>query len=680
MIEAAGRRPDRRILNIGRAAVALVSLAFVVLLARVAQLQVHPADRLVEQMTPRVAARIEPPPRGELQDRLGRPLAVTRFGARVLVDPTILDRRTLDQTIVKLAQASGLDPDLIGTTIQHALDRNDAVARELAEPASSIVPAAFTPADPDTPTDDDSESATAKPRTLLRYLPIGPIIPDAKAAAVRDLKLRGVSIERRPIREYPGGLAPASLVGLVGFEHVGLLGAEFTMNEELLGAKGRILYAHDRAGRPLWIDPGQVNPATPGLDVRLSIDLEVQRIAYQELDRGIHDSDAAGGRCIVLDPVTGEVLAIVDLLRELPNLAAYPWEPEAKPGTKADPRAASRPPPRQRYQVYKPDERRKKNPALARNRCVEDVYEPGSTFKPFVWSTITELGLARLDEVFDTEGGKWHTSYGRYVEDVAKRASMTWREVLINSSNIGMIKGAERLSFQQLHDAVVRFGFGSRTGIELPGEATGLVTPLKRWSKYSQTSYAHGNEVAVTPVQMVRAFSAFARTGELAGTIPQIHLRAVAPSGDGIDDAEFQKGVVYRVLPSAIADTTRDTMRQVAENVEAKMKDTPPGGWRYEMFGKSGTAEIPLGKAPKGFRRPRWASGYYDDQYNCSFIAGAPSEHPRIVVIVVIDDPGPDVIAHKRHYGSMSAGPVVRRIVERTLTYLGTPPSPSRAE
>jgi cell division protein FtsI (penicillin-binding protein 3) len=218
----------------------------------------------------------------------------------------------------------------------------------------------------------------------------------------------------------------------------------------------------------------------------------------------------------------------------------------------------------------------------------------------------------------------------------------------------------------------VRFGFGQRTGIGVPGrtiraEAEGIVTPLSRWSKYSQTSVAYGHEVAVTPVQMARAFSAFARTGERAGTLPRLRLTAA--------DQEEGPGVEYRVLPPHIAQLTRAVMTDVLDGVDAKM-EKPEGGWRYKLFGKSGTAMIPLGAPPKGFRKPRGATTFYDNQFNSSFIAGGPVESPRLVVVVVIDDPGPRPGDRRMRYGSAAAGPVARRVLERALTYLGTPPSP----
>jgi cell division protein FtsI/penicillin-binding protein 2 len=218
--------------------------------------------------------------------------------------------------------------------------------------------------------------------------------------------------------------------------------------------------------------------------------------------------------------------------------------------------------------------------------------------------------------------------------------------------------------------AIHRFGFGSATGIGLPGETAGVVTPRKAWSKFTQTSVSFGQEVAVTPVQMVRAFSAFARSGELAGTLPPVRLTA-----PGTEEADAS--VIHRVLRPDIVMEVRKILIEVVEQMDSKMaanKDHPESGWRYTMFGKSGTAQIPLGKAPKGKRRPP-GMGFYEKQYRTSFIAAGPVDEPRLVVLVVIEDPGPDLVDHRVYYGAYTAGPVVRRVMERALSYLGTPPS-----
>lgn len=684
-------------------------LLLAVMLARVAQLQLSPSHQLQQFLGPKVSTRTELPVRGDLSDRRGRLLSASRFGYRLVIDPMTFPDPP-DAAIVALARASGLKAEEIGERVMWAREENlkrlaaSGKSLEVAKPQLSLkmllarVVGSGEVSPPSQPelidqVVQESEADPEKTKGPIRYLPIPPkgIVEEAAAKAVfaarvkdskgRETAIPGVRLERRAVREYTGGAEVATLAGRVNADDMGLTGLEHRLNELLSGERGRVTYVRDARGRPLWIEPGQVQPAKPGEDVRLTLDLELQKIGYEELLRGVDEADAAGGRLVIADPHTGELLAMVDIVRPVKDTIAYPW---VKSSVKKTGQHEAPPPPTfpggRRFVTLSYDPNAINNPVLARNRCIEDVYEPGSTFKPFVWSTITELGLAKTDEVFDTEGGRFHTFYGRYVEDVTKRDQMTWTEVLVNSSNIGMIKASERMSFAQLHDVCVRFGFGQPTGVfrllpgqGLGGEASGLVTSLKRWSKYSQTSVAYGHEVAVTPVQMVRAFSAFCRTGKEAGTVPALKLITSDP-------AQADAGVTYRVLPPGVAELTRRTMQGVTENMERQLADLNVGGtgetgWKYIIFGKSGTAEIPLGKPPPGYRRPIGSSGYYDGQYNSSFIAGGPLEEPKLVVLVVIDDPGPRKVRDRMHYGSRVAGPVVRRIMERALDYVGAKPS-----
>lgn len=660
-----------------------MTLALTLLLGRVAMLQFAPEPALRRSIQQRVSHREVTAMRGDLVDHRGRLLATTRLGYRAFVDPMELPDPP-DEAIVALSEAAGVSVDALGERIVKFAAVNAAKVSGIPEPRAqtdaevraellqSVLSRLGLSADdveqPESLENGPVAGSVMGPsepvRGLIRYVRVSDILTDEQVAKVRSARIPGVHLERRAVREYPGGDLVASIIGKVGADETGLMGSEKRLEPLLQGKDGRVGYVRDSYGRPLWIEVGQVRPAERGRDIRLSIDLELQRMAEEELQRGVEDANACGGRLVMIDPGTGEVLAMVDIVREVPGLVEFAWQP-------ADAKQWSPPGGRGRYRTLPEDKGRKIHPALGRNRCVEDAYEPGSTFKPFVWSTITELGLARIDEVFNTENGRWNPYPGRHIEDVVKRPTMTWAEVLVNSSNIGMIKGAQRLSFAQLRDAVDRFGFGHRTNLGLPGESGGIVTTMKNWSKYSQTSVAFGHEVAVTPVQMVHGYTAFARSGENAGTIIPLHLFA--------DEESRPDGAsVKRVLPASTAILTRQTMAHVVENLDTRLAHArdAEGGWRYSMFGKSGTAEIPLGKAPAGFRRPRGSSGYYDNQYNSSFIAGAPLEAPRLLVIVVIDDPGPERIARRAHYGSSVAGPVVRRVMERALTYLGVPASP----
>lgn len=587
---------------------------------RVAQLQTSPTPALAAHMDERTITRREIAPRGDVLDRRGRLLAGTTVGRRVFVDPTRFPEPYND-SILRLAGAIGVEPHVVGERVLSRIEEN--------------------------------RRRVAEGRKPIRYVSIGGVLDAWRIEQVERLAMRGVYLEQRSVRQAPAGGAAAEIIGKVGVDHDGLLGAERSFDRALEPQDGKLEFVHDARGRALWIEAGGYLAPEAGQSLRLSMDLAIQEIAAEELARGCEEADAAGGRVIVFDPATGDVLAMVNHVREIPGLPQP--KPRGTPKDRADPYTGVR------FAVIPPDPGRAIHPAMARNRCVEDAYEPGSTFKPFLWSTVTDLGLAKPEEVVDTEAGRWRTPYGRPIEDVVELDRQTWSEVLINSSNIGMVKMVSRMDHKQARDAVLRFGFGERTGVDLPGESTGLVTSLRNWTKYTQTSVAMGYEVAVTPVQMVRAFSAFARPGELAGTMPEIRLLASdSPGGVGAKAPE-------RAVSPWAALLARESMKGVGANLDSRLVrnkklDHPP---LYEMFGKSGTAKI---ARPDG-------RGYYERQYRTSFIAGAPFVNPRIVVLVVIDDPGPDRIRTRTHFGSFTAGPIVRRIVDRALGYLGVPPT-----
>lgn len=639
-------RADRFALGLAGAFTAAMAM----ILIRVVQLQVAPGPRVAAMLMPRQTITAVPAPRGDVVDRNGRPLATTKFGEQVYVDPVEFPDPP-DEAIARLAAALGVSADALGERIVARMTENR--RRAALRDAARLV----------------SEATPVKVLPLIRYVRVSDVVPPAVAHAVRSLRMPGVHLERRGVRAYPAQALAAAVVGKVGVEHEGRLGVEHVQDEVLRGRAGRLVYVRDAAGRPLWLSPGSYVSPRAGDDVRLSLDLEIQRIAEEELRRGVEEADAAGGRCVVMDPRTGEVLALADIVRPVPDAVDFPWvDATARPGTLPD--AV----PHRRYRTIPEDPGRAVHPALARNRCVEDVYEPGSTFKPFIWATATELGLLKPQDVLQTGNGVWRTPYGRIIRDVIRREQMTWAQVLMYSSNAGMAQAAERMTHDQMYAAVRRFGFGSRTGIGLPGEAAGLVTPRRQWTRYTQTSVAFGHEIAVTPIQMARAFCVFARSGTLAGTLPDVRLLAVEP-GD-------PPPMLHRVLRPDVALLTRRIMHDVALAMESRMTADGASGqssaraaWAYAMFGKSGTAEIPLGRPPPGKRRPPGNKGYYPRQYTSSFIAGAPLDDPRLVVLVIIDDPGPARVRSNTYYGALTAGPVVRRITERALWYLGVPPT-----
>jgi cell division protein FtsI/penicillin-binding protein 2 len=564
-----------RILAWARLLVGVTILLMLGVGARVVQLKIAPDPRLAGAVGSPLSGRGEPARRGDVLDRRGRVLATTSTGHRLFVDPREVD--DVQTIAVDLARLTGGDVIEMDKAISARLHRRYVVVNELLEPW--------------------------------------------QVDAVRGSRLRGVGLEARPVRHYPGGAFAEALVGTVGFEHTGLSGMELRFDGRLRPRRGRLTYLRDVRRKALWVEPGDYRPGRDGADVRLSIDLVIQEMAEHRLARAVETFNAGGGRVVVLDCRTGEVLALHDVLN-----------------------------PREGWDEYSEDPARIEHPALGRNRCATDPYEPGSTFKPFAWAVATELGRAELDEVLDTpEHTGYRTSYGRLIRDSHYYGPSTWRKVLVKSMNSGMAIVADRLTHREMQDALARFGFGERTSARLPGESAGIMTSRADWSSYTQSSVAMGHEIGVTMLQMVRGFSAFARDG----TMPALRLTAV-----GADEPAPQ--VLRRAISGEAAMTARRVMHDVMqEGTGARIRSE-----LYSMFGKSGTAQLPRTDAP----------GYHEDRYFSSFVAGAPLDEPRLVVLCVIDDPE----RAKGHWGTDVAGPVVRDLIDGTLRYLGVAPDLDR--
>jgi cell division protein FtsI/penicillin-binding protein 2 len=573
VIDAHQRQADR-VLRWGRVMLVLLALGLAALLVRVVQLKLAPEPRLADAVGSPMSSRIEMARRGSVLDRTGRILASSTAGWRLFVDPEEVD--DLSTIAVDLARIIQIDP------IQ--------IERRLVDHPGS------------------------------RYVIVDHLLDDWQVDAVTAAKLRGIGLEPRLVREYHYGGLAAGVLGKVGFENHGLSGAEGRFDDALEPATGRLAYLRDARRRPLWIDPVGYQRGEDGHDLRLSLDVVIQELAEERLARAMREHRAGGGRLIVADCITGELLAVCDLLN-----------------------------PRKGSDEIASAEARGRDPAFRASRCVSDPYEPGSTFKPFIWSVATELGRARLEEILPIpEDGPHRTSRGRRIRDVKAYGPCSWRTVLVKSINSGMAIVAERLSEREMQSAVSRFGFGQPTRCGMPGETAGIVTSPRHWSHYTQTSVAMGHEIAVTPVQMVRGFSAFARDG----TLPTLRITALDESVTGRQD-EFR--LIQRVLPVELVRTAREAMREVMTAGTGRLAESS----QYQLFAKSGTAQLPK----KG------GQGYYEDRYVSSFIAGAPYADPRIVVLCVIDDPDRST----GHFGGAIAGPVVRDVVEGTLAYLGVP-------
>lgn len=623
------------------------SVMLLAILVRVVQLQAAPPQQIVDVLDARERQHTIGVPRADVLDRRGRPLAVSRYVHRVFFDPVeiakVLDegRITIDELAAAMAWMTGEDDFEVDRRIQVALGQNRDRRRAIEEAKANPV---------------EGE----KPRPLIRYVRVGGHLDDHKLAIVRAHPLPGIHLEREPVRDRVGGDLAASIVGKVGSEPKYSEGLERTMRERLEGQPGEITYTHDAKGRPLWIARGAAKTPEPAPPLHLSLDLEIQRIARAELSRAVEDADAAGGMVIVLDPATGEVLAMADVLREVEN-EPYPWADARVPKSEWPQRVDLF----RRFEFVRPDPLGERDPAIARNRVVEDAYEPGSTFKAFVWAALTDGHPELLDRVFEPAPGGVTFINGRRLSDVRANGRQTWPEILVNSSNIGMATAAQEFTPGEFRAALQRFGIGEPPRVGLPDEAHGTLRSLKDWNSYTHVSIAFGQEVTASVAQVARAFCAFARNGNEAGTVPSLRLSAVGVDG-------VQGLVARRAVSPEAAMATRAVMVEIAENLDQKMRGEAP--FAYTMFGKSGTAQVAPERTEPWHRRPRGARGYLERQYVSSFVGGAPLERPRVVVMVSIEDPGPETIRRNQYYGSSVAGPAVRRIVEKVLPYLGVEP------
>ena len=587
--------PDR-IRNWTRITLGCTMVALSLTLVRVAQLKIAPPDKLDAAAGRRTSERAELAPRGEVLDRRGRPLAMSLVGYRLYCDPAFIYERGWDAA----KKRAKTDPNAV------------AECDPFRDAAIALAPILRT-----TP---QQVHELLKTNAERRYVVLAQDVDEAQVDLLRQLDLDGIGMETKLVRDYPAGGLASQLVGKVGFEHTGQAGVEYAFDRDLRPVPGHVKALRDAFGRTLWINRQDYVPGDPGDDVRLSIDLAIQESAERHLGKMVDDMNAGGGRVIVLDAQNGDVLAMADILRERPG-----WKEATR------------------------DPSRKIHPALGRNRNFTDPYEPGSTFKSFVWARATQVGAARPSEIIPLPAGPYTTPFGRTIHDVKYTGPVSWKTVLVKSLNGGMAMVAMRMSFEQLQQAVRDFGFGQKVAMGIPGESAGIVTAPGKWSKYSQTSVAMGHEIAVTPIQMARAFSAFARDD---GTMVQPRL--VMPRGGGERGVD-RTGASKPVIDSQVLAVAREAMLGVVEDGTARKAQSA----HYRMFGKTGTAEL----AVPGQR------GYDRDRYVASFIAAAPATNPRLVVLCVIDDPD----KRKGHFGGSIAGPVVRDVVDDALQYLGVP-------
>lgn len=516
--------------------------------------------------------------------------------------------RTQQQDVVETSPIRGLVLDRHGNELARSIDTESfwAVPREIKnveEVAAKLAPLVEVDADTLIARLKDAQSANRKFAWIARKL------DDERAEKIRALKLEGVYMLKEPKRHYPNGALAAHVLGFVGLDEVGLAGIERAFDKQIRGDGGKVTIDMDAHGRPF----GSVEaPAQRGETVKLTIDRLVQYKTEQALVAAVERSHAKSGTAIVLDPHTGEILALANAPTFDPN----------------DPHAATE---------------------LERvNEALQNIYEPGSTFKIIAYSAAIEKGLAKPEDRIDCQMGGI-TVAGRLIHDHHAFGSLTLTEALAKSSNVAAIKLGLRVGNDSMFDYMTRFGFGCKTGVELPGETDGILRKVNRWQPSSIGSLAIGQEVGVTPLQMAAAFGTLANDGLRLSP----HLVREVRSADGriLYSAAPEE---RRVVSPQTAQALRGMLEQVTLNGTAKMAQLDG----YTAAGKTGTAQK---IDPK-------TRAYSSTKFIGSFVGFAPVENPAVVIIVVIDEPVGG------YHGGEVAAPVFREIAEQVLPALGVRP------
>lgn len=450
-----------------------------------------------------------------------------------------------------------------------------------------------------------------------RFFVIRRGVTEDQARAIETADIYGLGVFDEPYRTYPMNTLAAALIGFVAPDGVGVSGLEYQCEAWLRGQNGIKTIIRDARRKAFWLADGGYRPPRDGFHVVLTLDAEIQANVERQLAASVEKYQAASGVAVVMHPKSGAILAMANVPSFDPN----------------------------HYQDFGANR--------YRNRTITDPYEPGSTYKPFIAAAALAEKVVTLDDVIYCEDGTWADG-ARVLHDHHPYGALRFDEVLIKSSNVGMAKIGKRLGNRKLYEYVKAFGFGSRSGIDLIGEDPGIVLPFSRWGPFTTTSIPIGQEVAVTPLQLTRAFCALANGGVLVQ--PYI-IRAVMTS-DGRLVSDFSNPPPGgEAIPAGVAILLRDkVLCEVVEHGTGQQAKLP----NYRVFGKTGTAEI----ARKG------GGGYEENAYVSSFIAGAPASDPELVVCVAVFRPKKSL----GYYGGTVAAPVVREILTHALAYLQISP------
>jgi cell division protein FtsI/penicillin-binding protein 2 len=428
-----------------------------------------------------------------------------------------------------------------------------------------------------------------------------------------DAKLKGLVFEDDFQRIYPKGILGSHVIGCVNVDGEGIEGAELQYNKILAGKKGIIKWLRDGRGNYLSSLGKTLSLSEQGKDIYLTIDEHIQHIVEEEAEKGWKDFSPHQISIIVMDPISGEILALVNKPAYNPN----------NPG------------------AYSAEHRR--------NYAVTDLFEPGSIFKIVTAAAALEEKKVRINEPIHCEGGRWFVR-NHYLHDTHSYGTLTFDQVIIKSSNIGTVKVAMRLGEEKFYDHVSRFGFGKKTGIDLPGEIQGIFRPLHQWSGYSITAIPIGQEVGVTCLQATRTMAVLANGGYLVTP----HILKDIKTTEKIARQEPQK--IGPILSLETLEVLNKTLARVVSEEGTATRAQIKG---YKICGKTGTSQ-------------KFVGGRFSHSlFVGSFIGFLPLEKPRAVILVKVDEP------KGAYYGGVVAAPLFREIAWRMMQYWDIPPEPN---
>jgi cell division protein FtsI (penicillin-binding protein 3) len=425
-------------------------------------------------------------------------------------------------------------------------------------------------------------------------------VPPETAERVAELRIPGLFESREYRRYYPGGEVMAHVLGFTGADDVGQEGIELAFQQQLAGKPGSRRVIKDRLGQ-IVEDVESIRPAQNGQDLQLALDARIQSLAFRQLKTAVEQHRARAGSIVVIDVGTGEVLALANV------------------------------------PTYNPNNRSRLSGAQLRNRAVTDTFEPGSTLKPFTIALALETGTVGPGTLIPTAPGSL-TIGPATIRDVHPERALTVAQVIQKSSNVGVAKIALSLAPSSMWEMFQRVGFGTAPDLGFPGEASGKLRPYRDWRTIEQATMSYGHGISVSLIQLIRAYTIFARDGELV-PLSLVRLQAPPPA--------------ERVISPGTAQAVRAMLELAVQRGGTAPRAQIAG---YRVAGKTGTAH----KQENGVYAP--------DKYVSSFVGFAPASAPRVAIAVMIDEPSGE------YYGGRVAAPVFAQVMAGTLRILDVPP------